>query len=168
MLKLTNIQKSFNNNIVFSIKELHLPIGIYWLKGVNGSGKSTLLNIIAGLTPFEGKIVLNENININKQPVTYRRFINHAEAEPVYPSFLSGYELIEFVIAIKKGTAKQLNEIRGNLSIDNYLTNPTGSYSSGMLKKLSLVMAFTGQPLWILLDEPFTTLNQASQKLCVK
>ncbi len=163
MLKLTNLQKSFSGNIVFTIKKLHLPVGIYWLKGMNGSGKSTLLNIIAGLIPFEGEVLLKENIYLRKHPVAYRQLVNHAEAEPVYPSFLSGMELIEFVLAIKEGAISQVNESKEKLGIDHYLQNPTGSYSSGMLKKLSLLLAFTGNPALILLDEPFTTLDKASQ-----
>ena len=68
---------------------------------------------------------------------------------------------------IKKGTKEQVNEIKDILGVDDYLQNPTGSYSSGMLKKLSLLLAFIGQPKWILLDEPLTTLDQSSQKtLC--
>ena len=163
MLTLTDIQKSFGSHLVFSIDELGLEKGIYWLKGANGSGKSTLLKIIAGLLPFKGEIILNEKISIRKQPVDYRFLINHSSAEPVYPSFLTGNELVEFVRSIKKGTKQQVNEVIEILAIDNYLFNPTGSYSSGMLKKLSLLSAFMGQPAWVLLDEPFTTLDQASQ-----
>lgn len=167
MLQLTDIQKSFGTHPVFSIDKLHLEKGIYWLKGANGSGKSTLLKIIAGLLPFNGEIILNETISIRKQPVNYRLLINHSAAEPVYPSFLTGNELVEFVRSIKKGTEQQVNDIKDILGIDNYLLNPTGSYSSGMLKKLSLLSAFMGRPGWILLDEPFTTLDQASQSaLC--
>ena len=167
MLQLTDIQKSFGAHPVFSIDKLHLEKGIYWLKGANGSGKSTLLKIIAGLLPFNGEIILNETISIRKQPVNYRLLINHSAAEPVYPSFLTGNELVEFVRSIKKGTEQQVNDIKDILGIDNYLLNPTGSYSSGMLKKLSLLSAFMGRPGWILLDEPFTTLDQASQSaLC--
>ena len=163
MLQLTDIQKSFGSHLVFSIDDLCLEKGIYWLKGANGSGKSTLLKIIAGLLPFKGEIILNEKISIRKQPVGYRFLINHSSAEPVYPSFLTGNELVEFVRSIKKGTKQQVNEVLEILGIDNYLFNPTGSYSSGMLKKLSLLSAFMGRPEWILLDEPFTTLDQASQ-----
>ena len=167
MLQLTDIQKSFGAHPVFSIDKLHLEKGIYWLKGANGSGKSTLLKIIAGLLPFNGEIILNETISIRKQPVNYRLLINHSAAEPVYPSFLTGNELVEFVRSIKKGTEQQVNDIKDILGIDNYLLNPTGSYSSGMLKKLSLLSAFMGRPRWILLDEPFTTLDHASQSaLC--
>lgn len=117
--------------------------------------------------PFNGEIILYETISIRKQPVNYRLLINHSAAEPVYPSFLTGNELVEFVRSIKKGTEQQVNDIKDILGIDNYLLNPTGSYSSGMLKKLSLLSAFMGRPGWILLDEPFTTLDQASQSaLC--
>ena len=163
MLQLSNIKKSFGSHLVFSIDEVRVEKGIYWLKGVNGSGKSTLLKIIAGLLPFNGEIILNENINIRKQAVSYRLLINHSAAEPIYPSFLTGNNLVEFIRTIKKGTKEQMNEVKEILGIDNYLANPTGSYSSGMLKKLSLLSAFMGQPTLILLDEPFTTLDQASQ-----
>ena len=167
MLQLSNIQKSYGSHHIFSIDELSLSEGVYWLKGANGAGKSTLLKLLAGVIPFKGEVLIQEKISIRKNPVQYRMLLNHAEAEPVYPSFLTGIELINFVSSIKKGTKAQINEIKNILGIDDYLQNPTGSYSSGMLKKLSLLLAFIGQPKWILLDEPLTTLDQASQKaLC--
>ena len=167
MLQLSNIQKWYGGHHVFSIEELTLPKGVYWLKGANGAGKSTFMKMLAGLIPFKGEVFIDEKISLRKNPVHYRLLVNHSEAEPAYPSFLTGNELIEFVSNIKKGTKEQVNEIRNILGIDNYLQNPTGSYSSGMLKKLSLLLAFIGQPKWILLDEPLTTLDQSSQKaLC--
>jgi ABC-2 type transport system ATP-binding protein len=167
MLQLNNIQKWYGSHHIFSIEELGLPAGVYWLKGANGAGKSTFMKLLAGLIPFKGEVFIDENISILKNPVHYRLLLNHAEAEPVYPSFLTGNELIDFVSNTKKGTKEQVNEIRNILGIDDYLQNPTGSYSSGMLKKLSLLLAFIGEPKWILLDEPLTTLDQSSQKaLC--
>jgi ABC-2 type transport system ATP-binding protein len=167
MLQLSNIQKWYGTHHIFSIDELTFPTGIYWLKGENGAGKSTFMKMVAGLIPFKGEIFIDEKISLRKSPVHYKLLLNHAEAEPVFPSFLTGIELIEFVSNIKKGTKEQIDEIRQILGIDEYLKNPTGSYSSGMLKKLSLLLAFIGQPKWILLDEPLTTLDQSSQKaLC--
>jgi ABC-2 type transport system ATP-binding protein len=167
MLKLTNIKKAFGSHAVFSIDGLELPKGIYWLKGINGSGKSTLLKLMAGLLPFKGNIAINSAIDIRKSPVMYRSLINYAEAEPLFPSFLTGKELIHFVKKVKAGTEEQLTEAKAFLGMDDYLLNPAGSYSSGMLKKVSLAMAFMGKPEWILLDEPFTTLDAATQtSLC--
>jgi ABC-2 type transport system ATP-binding protein len=164
MLELLNIEKSFGSYPVFTIDKLCLLPGIYWLKGANGSGKSTFLNMLAGLIPFKGSVVLDQQFSIHQQAAAYRMLVNHSEAEPVYPSFLSGNDLVKFVVSVKKGTKQQVEEIREALLMDHYLANPAGSYSSGMLKKLSLLLAFIGGPKWILLDEPFTTLDQASQK----
>jgi len=167
MLSFNNISKSYGSHLVFSIPELELGKGVYWLKGSNGAGKSTLLKTMAGLLPFKGDIILNKTVSLKKNPVNYRFLVNHAEAEPQYPAFLSGEELTRFVSSIKKGTEQQITELKEILGIDNYLNNPSGSYSSGMLKKLSLLLAFIGQPEWILLDEPLTTLDTATQEsLC--
>jgi ABC-2 type transport system ATP-binding protein len=164
MLELTTLQKSFGSYPVLAIEKLIIEDGIHWLKGPNGSGKSTLLRILAGLLPFKGTILLNGHISIRQHPLQYRLAVNHAPAEPSYPSFITGNELIDFTCSVKKGRDEQVRKIKDILGIDHYLDNPTGSYSSGMLKKLSLLLAFTGQPEWILLDEPFTTLDQSSQK----
>lgn len=162
MLLLNNIQKQFGSHLVFNIDSQSLMPGIYWIKGMNGSGKSTLLKLLAGMLPFKGEVLL-DNCSPAKQPVEYRKKISYAPAEPAYPSFLTGDELTAFVRKLKSGTTPQTETLKKVLGIDNYTANPTGSYSSGMLKKLSLLLAFTGSPAWILLDEPFTTLDQASQ-----
>ena len=44
----------------------------------------------------------------------------------------------------------------------DYLSEPIGTYSSGMLKKLSIILAFLGSPKWVLLDEPLTTIDSKS------
>lgn len=167
MLQLKNITKKFGSNLIYSIDDLVMQKGVYWIKGVNGSGKSTLLKMLAGMLPFGGEIFL-DHLSIIKNPTEYRKKINYASAEPAYPSFLRGNELVEFVKKLKKGNEQQIAEIKKILHINNYTENPTGSYSSGMLKKLSLLLAFIGNPEWILLDEPFTTLDQASQLALTK
>lgn len=50
-------------------------------------------------------------------------------------------------------------------SITEYVNNPTSTYSAGMTKKLSIVLAFLGNPGLIVLDEPFITLNSHAYKL---
>ena len=163
MLLIPFLIKSYGNFEVLNIGEMHFSRAAYWIKGVNGSGKSTFLKAIAGLTPFKGDVLLNGNISLQKNPVTYRAAINHAPAEPSYPSFLKGEELVRYYMHVKGGTREQLVLIKSVLNIGNYLGNPCGSYSSGMLKKLSLLLALMGNSEWIFLDEPFTTLDIATQ-----
>jgi ABC-2 type transport system ATP-binding protein len=57
-------------------------------------------------------------------------------------------------------SAAQVQELVETLEIGSFLRNPMGSYSSGMLKKTSLVLAFLGNPSLILLDEPLITIDQ--------
>ncbi|HOZ85322.1 MAG TPA: ATP-binding cassette domain-containing protein [Niabella sp.] len=163
MTEIVQLKKFYGSHQILEISNLQLSKGVYWIKGANGSGKSTLLKVLAGLLPFAGEILIDQ-ISIKKQPVAYRSAINYAPAEPVYPSFLSGQELVNFYSKIKKGTTQQLEELKSVLGIDDYLKNPVGSYSSGMIKKLSLLLALTGKSNWIFLDEPFTTLDVSSQK----
>ena len=163
MLELTDIQKSYGTHAVLNIPSWRFDPGLYWLKGVNGSGKSTLMNVLAGLLPFKGEVKI-DGFSLRRQPVEYRLLVNHSPAEPVYPAFVTGDELIRFTMGIRKGDEAQLSKIRSALGIGGYTAQPTGSYSSGMLKKLSLLLAFTGSASWILLDEPFTTLDAASQQ----
>ena len=41
----------------------------------------------------------------------------------------------------------------------HFYEHPCGTYSSGMLKKLSLALAFLGEPKVIMLDEPLITID---------
>ncbi|MGE9310203.1 ABC transporter ATP-binding protein [Niabella sp. CJ426] len=163
MLLIRSLIKSYGNYEVLNMADIHFPKASYWIKGANGSGKSTFLKAIAGITPFKGDVLLNGNISLQKNPVAYRAAISYAPAEPAYPSFLKGEELVQYYMHTKGGNRSQVADLKSTLNIDNYLGNPCGSYSSGMLKKLSLLLAFLGISEWIFLDEPFTTLDAATQ-----
>ncbi|MET4074823.1 ABC transporter ATP-binding protein [Hymenobacter sp. UYCo722] len=162
MLQLTNFSKSYRGRAVLRINSFAFSCGTYWIQGANGSGKSTLLKAIAGITPFEGDILLAGQLSVKKQAVAYRRLVNFAEAEPVFPEFLTGIELIYLFRAAKNGPPNQEDFYLEGLHMTSYVNEPVGTYSSGMLKKLSLVLAFLGQPACIVLDEPLTTLDAAA------
>lgn len=164
MLELIAVKKSFNGTQVLNIPHRSLFHGMYWLQGTNGSGKSTLLKIMSGLLPFSGDIRMNNTVSLQKQPVIFRKQINYSPAEPQFPPFITGQELVNFTRSVKEGNDAQITAIRELLQIGDFIHNPTGTYSSGMLKKLSLLLAFIGKPQWILLDEPFTTLDHTSQE----
>ena len=58
----------------------------------------------------------------------------------------------------KRSPAGQVEELVKTLGI-NYLDQPMGSCSSGMVKKTSLALAFLGEPSVIILDEPLITID---------
>lgn len=161
MLRFHNFFKSYSSRKIVEIGELELSNGIYWLKGINGSGKSTLLKSICGFLHFDGEIFLNE-VNLKRDGVDYRKKINFADAEPIYPEFLTGNEMIKLFLKAKSGSIIQAEYYINSMDMGNYLNNPLGTYSSGMLKKLSLVLAFLGNPTLICLDEPLITIDTDS------
>lgn len=159
MLQISNYKKYYNGILALDIPQLGFKEGIHWIKGKNGSGKTTLFKTLAGLAPFEGEIILNKQIHLRTHPLPYRMLVNYGEAEPVYPPFLTARDLIRFVAKTKKAPEQQLDRLMAAFGIENYMYTPCGTYSSGMLKKLSLIMAFLGQPSLIILDEPLTTID---------
>lgn len=161
MLHFSNFSKSYGANTILRINDFTIEPGIYWLHGPNGSGKSTLLKSIGGLLFFEGELLL-DNINLKRDGTNYKRRVNFGDAEPIFPEFLTGTEMISLFEEAKNAPAKQVGDLIEGMNMHTYLHEPLGSYSSGMLKKLSLVLAFLGNPKLILLDEPLNTIDQAS------
>lgn len=144
---------------MLDIPRLELPPGIYWLLGENGAGKTTCMKVMSGLLPFKGEITLQGKVSSRREPVQFRRLVNYAEAEPLYPAFVTGRDLLQLYLRTKGGDATRIAAIAEQLGVNNFVNNPVSSYSSGMLKKLSLLLAFTGQPAIILLDEPLITID---------
>lgn len=161
MLHLEQFRKSYHGFLVLKIDNLLMERGIYWIKGVNGSGKSTLLKTIGGILSFQGDIRIN-NISIYKQPVAYRKLVNIAEASPIFPGFLTGTEMIRLFAAAKDAPAEQASYFIESMKMQGYIDEPLRVYSSGMLKKLSLLLAFLGNAEVILLDEPLITIDAES------
>jgi len=162
MLQFQNFTKSYGSYPALKIKNLQLQAGIYWIKGINGSGKSTLLKSIAGILAFDGDILIDNSISIKKQPVAYRKLVNFAEAEPVFPDFLTGTEMIALFADAKNAPVGQAEQYIKSMGMQSFVDRPVGTYSSGMMKKLSLLLAFLGKPKLILLDEPLITIDTAS------
>lgn len=164
MLEFRQVQKSYGARQILSIPSGQLPAGICWLQGSNGSGKTTLLRMIAGLIPFKGDIHL-EGHSLHRDPVGYRRMVSWADAEPRYPAFLTGEDLLAFYLSIRKAQSTQAEQLLATFSMQSYFATRIGSWSDGMVKKLSLVLAFIGTPSLIVLDEPLVALDTASVPL---
>lgn len=158
VLRLKNVIKAYEDHVVLNIPDLQLDYGTYWLLGGNGAGKTTSMKVMAALIPSQGEISV-ENVLSKQQPVQFRRLVNYAEAEPVYPGFLTGKDLLSLYLKTKGKGYKDMDQIIHLLGIGEFIHRPVSGYSSGMLKKLSLVLAFTGTPKVILLDEPLITLD---------
>jgi len=161
MLEFINFQKYYHDTLCLDISTFLIPPGIHLLKGANGSGKTTLLRSLAGLLNFEGDIKLNK-ISLKNAPLIQRKLINYSEADPKFPPFLTGLDFIKLFALLKQFSSDETDALMERFKIGAYANNAIGTYSSGMLKKLSVTLAFIGKPKLILLDEPFANLDTDS------
>lgn len=164
MIEIHNYHKSYQDHHVLSFPELILPKGIYYFSGINGSGKTTLFKSISGMISFEGKCVI-DGVQLKDQPVRYRSLVSYCPAEPSFPGYLSLRDMADFVGKARKTTSEQVEELKNILNAQDFFEQPTGAYSSGMLKKSGLLLALLSKPSVIILDEPFTTIDQKTRNI---
>jgi len=167
MLEIHHFLKIYPTGFQLEIEFLELKEGIHLIQGENGAGKSTLFKAIAGIQTYSGNIILDQ-IDLKKHPLHFRQLVNFSEAEPLFPDFLSLDDLILFVSKAKKASEKQIESLKEAFLVSSFSANPVSTYSSGMLKKTSLLLAFLGEPKLIILDEPFTTIDTASQDFLIR
>jgi len=163
MLTIRNYQKSYGQRLILTVEEANFDEGTHWVKGENGSGKTTLLMSLAGIIPFEGEVTFN-SINLRQHQVKFRECVSVSEAKPEFPGFLKGTDLLRFISSIRNADKKQQAHLVEAFDAGSFLQDPVYSYSSGMLKKLSIILAFLGSTPLIILDEPLATLDEKSQQ----
>jgi ABC-2 type transport system ATP-binding protein len=160
-----NFSKRFNDHLILEIPNQEFSPGVHWIKGENGSGKTTLFKSMAGIIPFEGEISFQDGIEIKKDPLIYRKRVNYSEAEPAYPGFLTAKDMIRFMGKVKNESIQNQETFTKIFGVDGFFDKPCETFSSGMMKKLSLVMAFFGDPQLIILDEPLITLDEQARNI---
>jgi NitT/TauT family transport system ATP-binding protein len=136
------------------------------LIGPSGSGKSTLLRIIAGLIkPTSGGLIWKENdqtpisSNRNKKPTISFVF----QGFGLFP-FLTVRENIEFGLKMKGMSVHKREAAAKNLIAEVELTGFEDKHpnelSGGMKQRVGIARALAMEPELLLLDEPFSALDE--------
>jgi heme exporter protein A len=136
---------------------------IVGLLGPNGAGKSTLLNILATLlTASKGRVEYGDGGATTGAEVRGRiGMLGHDLF--LYPELTARENLTFFArlygVADVPGVVARALERAGLTDRDNDLVS---GFSRGMRQRVALERALLHEPQLILLDEPFTGLDQAS------
>ena len=153
MLTARNLSKRFGAKRVFARVDVSLDAGGFLLvTGPNGSGKTTLLRVLAGLAaPTSGELQLPEREvigYIGHEPLVYR------ELTPLENLQLFGrlYRVPE-----RRERVGMLLERFGLWQARN---ERAGSFSRGMLQRLALCRALLHEPELLVLDEPYSALDE--------
>jgi ABC-type multidrug transport system ATPase subunit len=159
-ITLKQASKRFYKDWIFKdLTHTILPNSACSITGSNGAGKSTLLQILSGY------------ISITKGSINWTLHNNQIEAENIfkYQSFSSpammllheftAIEMINFHASVKQMHIENANEILNSVGLQNAKNDYIKNFSSGMVQRLKLAIAFyTNTPL-LLLDEPTANLD---------
>ena len=174
MLNIQNLSFSYNgkdnvlNNLSLSIEKGDF-IGIM---GPNGAGKTTLFNILTGVnTSYHGSIKLYDK-EISTIPAKERaKIIVLLPQETNIDNPITGLELVLmgrmphsrhlFDQQSDIDIAAQMMELTGSIEFAN---TPVANLSGGQKKKVLIAKALAQQPQLLLLDEPLSSLDAASQE----
>ncbi|MFK7765043.1 MAG: ABC transporter ATP-binding protein [Roseobacter sp.] len=168
--ELARVSKTYARNQVVALEDVSLTLrkgSFTSVIGSSGCGKSTLLKIMAGLIPpSKGRVVLQG------QPVNGpRRDIGMMFQQATLFPWKTAVENIVLPIEIRDGKpaatkamdkAHELLEIVGLKGFENVYPN---ELSGGMAQRASICRMLITEPAVLLLDEPFSALDELSRDM---
>jgi heme ABC exporter ATP-binding subunit CcmA len=159
VLRAHRLGKRYGDKRVLRGIDLELPRGGFLVvTGPNGSGKTTLLRICAGLAqPTEGAIERSAT----------RAQLGYLGHEPLVYRELTALENLElygrlYRVAERRERVGMLLERFGLWEARH---ERVASYSRGMTQRLALCRVLLHEPALLVLDEPYSALDEAGAEL---
>jgi putative thiamine transport system ATP-binding protein len=144
----------------------HVPPGqVLTVMGPSGSGKSTLLAALIGALPaafsLSGRIVLNDK-DITTLPTAQRQIGILFQDDVLFPHLSVAHNL---GFGLRPGGSRIDRQARVEAALDRMGLSGFGprdpaSLSGGQRARVALARTLLAEPLALLLDEPFSKLDQ--------
>lgn len=163
LLNLESVSKRFGYRTILDNISFTLNAGEFvMLIGNNGAGKSTLLRIISSLMkPTNGKISFCET-NQKEFLLEWLQIMGSITHENRLYGDLSSIDnlrLFGTLYGVEELKLK-IDEILAKIDLTHVAQLPVRNFSSGMTKRLMIGRLMLCQPKILILDEPYTGLDQ--------
>jgi heme ABC exporter ATP-binding subunit CcmA len=157
------LTKSFGN--IHALRGIDLRVNkgeFLTIFGPNGAGKTTLIRLLATLTkPTSGKVTI-ANHDAKKDPDKVRALIGVISHDPYLYETLSALENIKFfasLYGVSQPNGKAIEVIK-QVGLEGRMHDLVRTFSRGMRQRLAVARAIVHEPKILLLDEPYTGLDQ--------
>ncbi|WP_278377871.1 ABC transporter ATP-binding protein [Stutzerimonas kunmingensis] len=164
-LELRNVQKSYGNSQIATLKDIALKIDageFLILVGPSGCGKSTLMNCIAGLENITGGEILVDSEDISQASPKDRDIAMVFQSYALYPT-MSVRDNIAFGLKMRKVPAAKIEEevarVAKLLQIEPLLERKPSQLSGGQQQRVAMGRALARRPKIYLFDEPLSNLD---------
>ena len=176
IIKVSDLSKSFNNNIVLKNINFQLLEGeSLAIIGASGSGKSVLLkNIIGILQPDKGSIVINDTEMVNLPRNLKEKLLLDLGITFQHGALFDSLKNWENII-FKTANKEKINNKQGKQlafsTIKQLGLQPKildlypSEISGGMQKRVAIARAICGNPKILLFDEPTSGLDPVTGSL---
>jgi ABC-type multidrug transport system ATPase subunit len=134
--------------------------------GANGAGKSSLLKILAGLSrPSGGHFeALPETGGAALPRERLRGLVGYVGHATLVYGELSARENLLFAARLygQRPSRERLDQVLADFALLDVADRRAGTFSRGLAQRLSIARAVVHEPSLLLLDEPFTGLDELS------
>lgn len=159
LLRCQNLTKDYGRFRALDHLNLEVAPGeIFGLLGPNGSGKSTAIRMMLGfMKPTEGAAWIAGH-HCWSDSVKARRSVSYLPGELRLYENMTGWQLLRFLSELRGGYRKEeATELARVFDID--LTRSLAQMSSGMKRKVALLVVLTAHAPLLILDEPTNALD---------
>jgi heme exporter protein A len=163
MIEVRGLVKSFGSKVALEGVDLDVAEGEFLtLVGPNGAGKTTLIRILATLTRPTGGSVRVAGYDLAGQGAEIRRRIGLASHQTLLYGDLSAEENLRFYGRMYEvpDLEERITTLLQRVDLDRRRHDLVRTFSRGMQQRLSLARALLHDPAILLLDEPYTGLDQ--------
>jgi len=164
LIILKNITKSFGRESV--LEQINLEVRnneLVAILGASGAGKSTLLRLIAGFErPDSGEIVLDTRVlaSAGQFVPAHKRQIGIVPQDGALFPHLSVSDNIGFGIQKDPNRQARIEQLIALTQLQGLEDRMPHELSGGQMQRVALARALAPKPKLLLLDEPFSALDQ--------
>lgn len=168
LIRIDNITKKYGHLEAVRKLSFSLEKGEFLsIFGPNGAGKSTLLKILSAQTRATDGHVFFNGESIKDLPNDFRQNFGIISHQPFLYENLSAVENLRFyakLYGVKEFNSK-IDALLKKVELFKRKDDPARNFSRGMTQRLSIARALIHDPEIILLDEPYTGLDQHASYL---